>query len=75
MTIPEIAQVLEKLGCPGAQCSAMASQLDKRARMDAEKKGITYETALVHLIGLMAKGWAAQRKQTGAPKIGESPGI
>lgn len=64
MNIPEIAQVLEKLGCPAAQCSAMASQLDKRARMDAEKKGITYETALVHLIGLMAQGWAAQRKQT-----------
>ena len=64
MTIPEIAQLLEKLGCPAAQCSAMASQLDKRARMDAEKKGITYEDALMHLIGLIAQGWAAQRSRT-----------
>lgn len=60
MTIPELAQVIERLGCPAAQCSAMASQLDKRARMDMEKKGIAYAAALEHLIGLMAQGWAAQ---------------
>ena len=38
----------------------MAAQLDKRARMDAESKGISYEAALRYLIGLMAQGWAAK---------------
>lgn len=60
MTIPEITGLLEKLGCPREQCSAMASQLDKRAHMDAERKRIPYETALEYLVGLMAQGWAAQ---------------
>ena len=68
MTIPELAQVIERLGCPAAQCSAMASQLDKRARMDMEKKGIAYEAALEHLIGLMAQGWAAQADKTQSPR-------
>jgi hypothetical protein len=36
----------------------MAVQLDRRARMDASKRGVSYETALRHLIGLMAQGWA-----------------
>jgi hypothetical protein len=40
----------------------MASQLDKRARMDAERKVISYEAALKNLIGLMAQGWAAQAR-------------
>lgn len=60
MTVPELAQVLEKLGCPPHKGSAMAAQLDKRARMDAERKQITYAAALEYLIGLMAQGWAAQ---------------
>jgi hypothetical protein len=60
MTIPELAELLGKLGCPQERRAAMASQLDKRARMDAERKGVAYETALEHLIGLMAQGWAAQ---------------
>jgi hypothetical protein len=60
MTVPELAQALNKLGCPRHKSAAMAAQLDKRARMDADRKKITYESALEHLIGLMAQGWAAQ---------------
>lgn len=68
MTIPEIAQTLETLGCPD-RCAAMASQLDKRARMDAERKGIAYESALEYLIGLMAQGWAATAKLNKLPDL------
>jgi hypothetical protein len=60
MTLPEIAVILEKLGCPPGKSAAMASQLDRRARMDAERKGSSYEMALAHLIGLMVQGWATQ---------------
>ena len=60
MTISEIAALLEKTGCPPNKCSSMASQLDRRARMDAARRGISYEAALNHLIGLMARGWSAQ---------------
>jgi hypothetical protein len=60
MTIPELADLLGKFGCPRERCDAMASQLDKRARMDSERKGTSYEATLEHLIGLMAQGWAAQ---------------
>ena len=62
MTIPELARVLERLGCPPEKCVAMASQLDKRARMDAGRKVISYEAALKNLIALMAQGWAAQAR-------------
>jgi hypothetical protein len=64
MTIPELAELLGKLGCAQEKCAAMASQLDKRARMDAERKGTSYEAALEHLISLMAQGWAAQGSKT-----------
>jgi hypothetical protein len=64
MTIPELAELLGRLGCPQEKCAAMASQLDKRARMDAERNGTSYEAALEHLIGLMAQGWAAQGSKT-----------
>ena len=60
MTPQEIAVTLERLGCPHEKSAAMASQLDRRARMDAERKGTSYESALAHLIGLMARGWATQ---------------
>ena len=60
MTTPELAGLLGKLGCPRERCGAMASQLDKRARMDSERKGTSYEAALEHLVRLMAQGWAAQ---------------
>jgi len=59
MTIPELAKSLEKLGCPAEKSAAMATQLDRRARMDAVRKGIAYDDAVKHLIGLMMQGWAA----------------
>ena len=62
MTLPEIASTLERLGCPSVKSAAMASQLDRRARMDAGRDGTTYEAALTRLLGLMAQGWATQRK-------------
>ena len=61
MTTDELAEVLKQLGCPAEKCADMARQLDRRARMDAERKNISYETVLQHLLGLMAQGWAAQR--------------
>ena len=59
MTLPELAKALEKLGCPAEMSAAMATQLDRRARMDAARRGIAYHEALNHLIGLMMQGWAA----------------
>ena len=64
MSIPELAQVLEKLGCPPQKSAAMAAQLERRARMDADRKKISYESALEYLVGLMAQGWAAQGGKT-----------
>ena len=60
MTLPELAVTLERLGCPREKSASMASQLDRRARMDAERLGTSYETALTRLLGLMAQGWATQ---------------
>lgn len=59
MTLSELANVLRSLGCPPEKCTEMAAQLDKRARMDAQQKGVSYEAAVKHLLGLMAQGWAA----------------
>ncbi len=58
MTVEEIAGALEKGGCPSEKSAAMAAQLDRRARMDAARKGVSYDSALQHLLGLMAQGWA-----------------
>jgi len=55
----ELAKALEKLGCPPGKSLFMAQQLDRRARMDADRQGIAYETALQRLIALMSQGWAA----------------
>ena len=60
MTVPEIASSLERLGCPSEKSASMASQLDRRARMDAERNGASYEASLARLLGLMAQGWATQ---------------
>lgn len=56
----EIAQILESLGCPAAQCPDMAAQLCRRARQLSETTGRTPEEAITHLLRLMAQGWAAQ---------------
>ncbi|HXI83068.1 MAG TPA: hypothetical protein VNL17_03145 [Verrucomicrobiae bacterium] len=63
MTLQEIAARLERLGCPREKSAAMASQLDRRARMDAERDGTSSEAALARLLGLMAQGWATQGSQ------------
>jgi len=60
MEIAEIAAALVKLGCPPEKSLEMAAQLDKRARQLAEQKSRTYDEALIHLLGLMRQGWAAQ---------------
>ncbi|MCG3146588.1 MAG: hypothetical protein PCFJNLEI_00019 [Verrucomicrobiae bacterium] len=62
MTPDELAEVLRRLGCPSDKSAAMAAQLDKRAKMDAEQRGITYDAALQRLLGLMAQGWAAPKE-------------
>ncbi len=62
MEINQLAQILVALGCPAEKSTEMATQLDKRARQLAAKKGRTYEEALRHLIGLMRQGWSAKEK-------------
>ena len=62
MTLEELTKVLEALGCPAEKSAEMASQLDKRARQLSSLKGKTYDEALLHLLGLMKQGWAAQQK-------------
>jgi hypothetical protein len=68
MTLQEIAVTLEQLGCPREKSASMASQLDRRARMDAERGGTSSEAALARLLGLMAQGWATPGSR---PKKGE----
>jgi hypothetical protein len=62
MTVQEIVTALEQLGCPPEKCVSMAAQLDRRARMDAARKGVTYESALRELLRLMAQGWANSKQ-------------
>jgi hypothetical protein len=62
MTVQELESLLERLGCPPAKCTEMASQLDKRARQLAEQKNRTYDEALAHLLDLMRQGWSAKEK-------------
>ena len=62
MKVQEIAAALEKAGCPPGKCAAMAAQLDRRARMDAARKGVSYESSLQHLLELMAQGWASSQR-------------
>jgi hypothetical protein len=59
MEVAELAQMLERLGCPKDKSDIMARQLDRRAKMDADRKGVNYESTLQHLVRLMAQGWAA----------------
>ena len=73
MEIAQIAQALAALGCPAEKSSEMAAQLDKRARQLAGQKGRTYDEALLHLIGLMRQGWAAQEKWGAASSASSGP--
>jgi len=70
VTPPELAVILERLGCPPERCGEMAAQLDRRARQLAGQKGRSYEDALAHLLNLMRQGWAAQGKNPDAPEGG-----
>jgi hypothetical protein len=65
MELHELAAALLALGCPQHKVNEMAAQLDKRARQLAEQQHRSYEDALVHLLGLMRQGWAAQEKGIG----------
>ena len=60
MDLELLARTLEGMGCPKEKCDEMARQLDRRAGQLAELKGRSYEEAMRHLLGLMARGWAAQ---------------
>ena len=62
MHTSELAKLLASLGCPQEKSAEMASQLDKRAKQLAAKKGKTYEEAMTHLLHLMKQGWAAQER-------------
>lgn len=59
MNLEELGAALVSMGCPQEKSAEMAAQLDKRARQLSQQKGRTYEDAMAHLLGLMAKGWAA----------------
>jgi hypothetical protein len=56
--LSQLAAALEALGCPPAKAADMASQLDRRARQLARRKGRSYDEALSHLLRLMRQGWA-----------------
>lgn len=62
MNQTELAAALVAFGCPPEKSSEMASQLDKRAQQLAEQKSSSYEEAMIHLLGLMKQGWAAQER-------------
>lgn len=72
MELDQLAQTLAALGCPAEKCAEMAAQLDRRAGQLAVAKGRPHEEALVHLLGLMAGGWAAQNA-AGRPPNEASP--
>ena len=60
--LDQLAALLVALGCPPEKSTAMAAQLDKRARQLAGEKGKTHEEAMAHLLELMKQGWAAKQK-------------
>ncbi|MGV3773835.1 MAG: hypothetical protein ACO1QB_13105 [Verrucomicrobiales bacterium] len=62
MDLAQLALALQGLGCPPEKSDEMAAQLDKRARQLVESKGQTYDQAMVYLLGLMRKGWAAKER-------------
>jgi hypothetical protein len=66
-----LSATLVALGCPADRSLEMAKQLDRRARQLSEIKGRTYDEALVHLLRMMAGGWAAKGIEGSAP-LGEA---
>lgn len=64
-----IADALVSLGCPADRAPEMAAQLDRRARQLAGTQGRTYEESLLHLLRMMAGGWAAQERTAGPSRL------
>jgi hypothetical protein len=62
MDLKQLASLLVAIGCPREKSAEMASQLDKRARQLADRKGRAYEEAMSHLLNLMRQGWAAKER-------------
>ena len=62
ITVEQLAQGLQALGCPAEKSLEMARQLDKRAHQLASLKDRSYEEALTHLLSLMKQGWAAKEQ-------------
>jgi hypothetical protein len=60
--LEQLAEMLNHLGCPAANCQIMASQLSKRAHQLASEEGKTYPEAIAHLLRLMRQGWSAKEK-------------
>lgn len=57
-----LSGLLRELGCPAEKVGEMATQLDRRAGQLANSQGRTHDEALIHLLRLMAGGWAAQAR-------------
>ena len=62
MDLPELGEILQRLGCPPEKSTEMAAQLDKRARQLAAQRNQSYESALEGLLSMMRQGWAAKEK-------------
>lgn len=62
LPVLEIAQALVALGCPPEKSDEMARQLFRRASQLSAERGWTHDSALAHLLRLMAGGWAAQAR-------------
>ena len=58
-SVPELPQILQRLGCPPEKCQEMAAQLEKRARQLSTERHQTFEESLAYLLNLMRQGWAA----------------
>ncbi|MBN8246239.1 MAG: hypothetical protein J0L84_02205 [Verrucomicrobia bacterium] len=56
--LEELAAALVALGCPAEKAADMAAHLDRRARQLATGTGRSLDEARVHLLRLMAGGWA-----------------
>jgi len=69
----EIAAALVAIGCPSDRSMEMAQQLDKRAHQLAVERGWPHESALTHLLRLMAGGWAAQARGIQIPPPAAPP--
>jgi hypothetical protein len=61
MDLSELAKVLVAMGCPPEKSAEMASQLDKRAKRLAERKGRSYDEALRHLLTLIQQGFSSRQ--------------